>query len=135
MDALVPIDGSDCSFRALEFATEFAHLYDVSLNVVHFVEDKSTKEREETQDVIQQAKVILEESGIEAEPEIKTDIRITPYTYAGRVGKDILNLVDEAGYDHVILGHHGMGVITRTLLGSTAETVIRRTETPVTVIP
>lgn len=41
MDVLVPIDGSNCSFRALKFATEFVERYEASLNVVHFVEDKS----------------------------------------------------------------------------------------------
>lgn len=135
MDVLVPIDGSDCSFRALKFATEFGHRYEASLNVVHFVEDKNAKKREETQEVIQQANDILDESGIQTEPNIKTDVWITPYTYASRVGKDILKLVDEEGYDHIILGHHGMGVITRALMGSTAETVIRRSKTPVTMIP
>lgn len=33
------------------------------------------------------------------------------------------------------MGHHGTGAIGRVILGSTAETVVQGTETPVTVIP
>lgn len=135
MRVLVPLDGSECSFDALRFATEFVTNFDASLHVVHFVESDAQKDDQETQDLLAKANDILTSSGIADEPTIETDAWITPYTYAGRVGKDILNLVHEDNYDHVIMGHHGAGVVTRTLLGSTAETVVEDATVPVTIVP
>lgn len=135
MKILVPIDGSECSFNALEFATEFATHYDATIQVVHFVESQAKKQDDETQQLLDRATDILEAAGIRNQPAIETDVWITPYTYAGRIGKDILQLVAEDNYDHVIMGHHGTGVVARALLGSTAEAVIKRSDVPVTVVP
>lgn len=135
MKALVPIDGSECSFHALQFATEFATRFDATIQVVHFVESKAQKEADETQQLLERATDILDDAGIKNQPEVETDVWITPYTYAGRVGKDILQLVADETYDHIIMGHHGTGVVTRALLGSTAETVVKRSDVPVTVVP
>lgn len=135
MKILAPIDGSDCSFRALRFAAQFTIAYDATLDVVHFVDQDADREREETQDLIERAETILEEEGLENEPEVVTDVWITDYRYANRIGKDILRIAKEDEYDHVVMGHHGTGVVGRVLLGSAAETVVRAAEVPVSIIP
>lgn len=135
MKILVPIDGSECSFTALQFATEFATHYDATIQVVHFVESQAKKQDDETQQLLDRATDILDAAGVKNQPAVETDVWITPYTYAGRIGKDILQLVAEDNFDHVIMGHHGTGVVARALLGSTAEAVIKRSDVPVTVVP
>lgn len=134
MNILAPIDGSECSFRALRFAAQFATRYGASLDVVHFVDQDIDKEREETRELIERAETILAEEGIPDEPEVVTDVWITDYRYANRIGKDILEMADE-DYDHIVMGHHGMGTIGRVVLGSAAETVVRAAKVSVTVIP
>lgn len=131
MNVLVPVDGSDCSFRALEFATEFARRYEGTLHVVHITDYQG----EGTDEIITQAAEIVTDAGLEDEPEIVTDRRMSDPRYANQVGKDILELVEEREYDHVIMGHHGTGRIGRAILGSAAETVLRATEVPSTIIP
>lgn len=135
MKVLVPVDGSECSFNALEFATAFAKRYEATLHVVHFVEQDADEESDEVQGILETVEAMLAEAGIQDEPDVVTDAWILPYRYADRVGKDILRTATEDGYDHVVMGHHGMGAVGRALLGSAAETVMRAAEVPVTVIP
>lgn len=131
MKVLVPIDGSECSYRALTFATEFVQRYDGTLHVVHITD----YEGESTEAILDRAEEILDEASILDDPEIVTDLRMSDPRYANRVGKDILEIVEDGGYDHVVMGHHGTGAIGRVIIGSAAETVVRAAETPVTVIP
>lgn len=135
MKILAPIDGSDCSVRALRFAAEAAVRYDADLDVVHFVDQDADREREETQRLLARAESVLEEEGVAAEPEVAVDVWITDYRYANRIGKDVLREAREGDYDLVVMGHHGTGAVGRLLLGSAAETVVRAAEVPVTVVP
>jgi nucleotide-binding universal stress UspA family protein len=130
MQVLVPIDGSDCSDRALRFACDFADRYDADLHVVHFTDGRTSA----TEQVIDHASETLAEAGIDDEPEVVVETDVGVRT-AGRVGKAIVSLVAERGYDHVVMGHHGSGTVERAILGSAAETVVRAETTPVTVIP
>lgn len=131
MDVLVPIDGSECSFRALRFATGFARRYEATLHVVHITDVRG----DDTEALLERASGVLAEEGIEDEPSVATDVRMSEARYATRVGKDILGMLDDEGYDHVIMGHHGEGAIGRIVIGSAAEAVVRGTDVPVTVVP
>lgn len=131
MEILVPIDGSDCSFRALEYAAELADHHDGTLHVVHITDH----EGEATAELLDRARETLETAGLEGDPEVRTDLRMADPRYANRVGKEVISLVDERGYDHVVMGHHGTGRIERAILGSAAETVVRGTTVPCTIVP
>lgn len=131
MEVLVPIDGSECSYRALRFAIDFARRYDAALHVVHVTDYVG----EETEAILDRAEGILDEEGVLDDPELVTDVRLSEPRYATRVGKDVLELVAEEGYDHVVMGHHGSGAVGRVILGSAAETVVRAAETPATIVP
>jgi len=54
---------------------------------------------------------------------------------AGRVGDEILAHADDIEADHVVMGHHGAGMVERAILGSAAETVVRGEAVPVTIVP
>lgn len=130
MEILVPIDGSECSTRALDFAIEFARRFEATLHVVHITDE----ETDATNDILATARATLREAGVEDEPEISTDVDLS-FRPAERVGEDILALVDERGYDHVIMGHHGGGTVERAILGSAAHTVVEEESVPVTIVP
>lgn len=85
MKVLAPIDGSDCSFRALEFATEFVTRYEGALHVVHITD--YTGER--TDEILEEADELLEEAGIDTRPEVVTDTRLSSLRYANQVGKAV----------------------------------------------
>lgn len=131
MNILVPVDGSDVSFRALSFAAEMANHYDAPLHVVHITD----RQNETSQEIIDRAREILEAEGIEDEPEVEIDIDLD-FRPSKRIGEDILTLVEEGGYDHVVMGHHGKtGAVEKAILGSAAETVVDAQKVPVTVVP
>lgn len=129
MNVLVPIDGSDCSTRALEFAVEFAERFDATLDVVHF----SDAETDATTEICDRAAAIIPD-------DVNYTVRVIAdeeldFRPAERVGELILDHSELDGYDHVIMGHHGSGALDRAILGSAAEKVIRSEKIPVTIIP
>jgi nucleotide-binding universal stress UspA family protein len=52
----------------------------------------------------------------------------------GGPARVIVDVAGEDAFDHVALGSHGREGISRVLLGSVAEAVVRRSPTPVTVV-
>lgn len=131
MDVLVPIDGSDCSERALRYATEFARNYGANLDVVHVTDHRT----EATDELLDRAESILAEEGVDAVPELVANTKMSEARYADAVGKDVLRHVEEHDYDQVVMGHHGKGAVGKLLIGSAAETVVTGTDVPVTVVP
>jgi nucleotide-binding universal stress UspA family protein len=129
MKILTPIDGSECSIRAVEFAVELAVRFGAELHVVHF----SDSETDATDIVLNRARDAIADTELETEPELSLlELNAVP---GNQVGKEILRLVDERDFDHVVMGHHGSGTIERAILGSAAETVVRDESVPVTVVP
>ncbi|WP_435117617.1 universal stress protein [Halolamina sp. C58] len=51
-----------------------------------------------------------------------------------RPARAIVDYADEEGVDHIVIGSHGRTGVTRVLLGSVAENVVRRAPCPVTVV-
>jgi nucleotide-binding universal stress UspA family protein len=127
---LVPIDASDNAERALRFGAGLARRYGAEIEVVHITD----VETESTTRLLEDAEAVLEDEDLTAEPRVKYDLRLT-FKASDRIGEGILDLVEEEGHDHVVMGHHGSGGVERMLLGSATETVIRANEVPVTVIP
>lgn len=128
MDVLVPMDGSELSRDALRFAVDFAGRYDGSVHVVHVTDHPADEEPR----IVEQAESIIEEAGLEDDPEVR--INVSKFRWSDRVGKEILRMIEEDGYDHVVMGHHGSGALGRAILGSASETVVRGATVPVTVI-
>jgi nucleotide-binding universal stress UspA family protein len=53
----------------------------------------------------------------------------------GKPAREILETVDSAGVDHVVMGSRGRSGLDRVLFGSVAEAVTRRATVPVTIVP
>jgi nucleotide-binding universal stress UspA family protein len=129
MTVLVPIDTSENSFRALEFAAEFAERFDTDLHTMH-VTDLETGT---TDDLIDRIRETLAETPFEDDPEVITDKR--RFRANDEVGNVVLDQIDEHEYEHVVMGHHGTGIVGRAILGSATETVLDEIDVPLTVIP
>ena len=130
MDVLVAVDGSDNSMRALRFGVEFADRFEAELDVVHVTD----RETDATDEVLARAEEVLASVGSEADCELDVVEGLELPTARG-TAKELLALVAERGYDHVVIGHHGAGHIERAIIGSASETVIHGTTVPVTVVP
>lgn len=131
MDILAPVDGSDCSMRALRYAIDLAKQTDATVDVVHFTDYESAS----TGELETRVNEVFEEAGVDGGMEVIGDLRLGDFKASDRVGRDILDLVEERGYDQVVMGHHGIGMVESALLGSAATTVVKSTEIPVTIIP
>jgi nucleotide-binding universal stress UspA family protein len=135
---LVPVDGSPASRRAAEYAYE--QFPDATVQLLYVIdpmvdysrrlafpgyteEDEFTNEREEAEAVLC--------SFLDAAPE---GTRVETELLAGEPARAIVEFCDENDVDGVVIGSHGREGLARFLLGSVAETVVRRSGVPVTVV-
>lgn len=136
---LVPVDGSEQSTDALEYALgEFRsddivllHVidpieagYSVQATVPGYSEEWYEEAEAEAEELFEDARTLAAERGVEVDTAIEV----------GRPSRAIVEYADENAVNHVIMGSHGRNGVTRILLGSVAETVVRRSHVPVTVV-
>jgi nucleotide-binding universal stress UspA family protein len=136
---LVPIDGSDPADEALEFALEEYPDADITLLSVIDPTDvgygsieaaPSTFEHlqenaeERTQNVLDEASARAADHGVE----------VTTETVIGMPSRAIVEWAENNDMDGIVIGSHGRKGVTRVLLGSVAESVVRRSPVPVTVV-
>ncbi|ARS89464.1 universal stress protein [Natrarchaeobaculum aegyptiacum] len=134
---LVAMDDSDPARAALRHACE--HYPHADLTVVHVsdpvdaslftrVPDRSSSE--ERRDSSQSAAVFEEARAIAAgyDRELSTEL------FAGDPARAIVECAAETDVDHVVIGNHGRTGVSRVLLGSVAESVVRRSPVSVTVV-
>jgi nucleotide-binding universal stress UspA family protein len=137
---LVPVDQSEHSRKACDFVVdEFPEATMVLLHVIDPAEETSypsaslpsfseqwyEREKERADELFEQLTEEYED-GTETEQ-------------ATEVGKPANVIVEFAGdaendIDLVVMGSHGREGVSRLLLGSVAETVVRRSPVPVTVV-
>jgi nucleotide-binding universal stress UspA family protein len=136
MRVLVPVDGSEPSDDALVYALEqFDDAEIVAIHVMDPVDSatawgpgvaddwlSASEERSET--ILEEAEAIAED----VDRTVETD------SVVGRPAHTIVEYADEHDIDHILLGSHGRDGLSRVLLGSVAETVVRRASVPVTVV-
>lgn len=129
MDVLVPVDGSDSSARAVEFALRFAAHYDARLDLVH-ISDQPTSA---TEQVLAEAEERVAGTDATVQLLLSDEIGFRP---GSAVGEEISRLVEERAYDHVVMGHEaGDDAVDRFIVGSVAEAVRRNLAVPATIVP
>jgi nucleotide-binding universal stress UspA family protein len=136
---LIAIDGSEPSEKALDFA--FDRHADEELVAVSVLDptayiqgsadlilpdtqgwrDEATAE---VQGVLDAAVDRATTQGIDLQTEI----------VHGAPARSIVEYAEDNGIDQIIVGSHGRDGVSRVLLGSVAETVVRRSSVPVTVV-
>lgn len=135
-DVVVPFDGSQESRRALSHAIE--EFPDSELTALYVTYpttegsipgplssgDDAEPSDDESGDVLD----IAEQTAAETGREIQTD------TISGDPARAIVSYAETELVDHIVMGSHGRDGLTRLLLGSVAETVVRRAPTSVTVV-
>ena len=124
---LVPVDGSDRSWAALEHAIE--HYSSGDITVLHVVEPATDSKRETDKkrrgaDLLERGEEIAADAGIS----IRTETRV------GEPAETIVAYAAENDVDAVVMGSRGRSGLSRLMLGSVAEYVVRRSSTPVAVV-
>jgi nucleotide-binding universal stress UspA family protein len=129
---LVPVDFSDCSIKALQYAIPFAKQFHAELSLLYVVQRYAQIPEMARVDVesAQDGEKRLEElrrSVLNAVP-VKTFLR------TGEADAEIISLAKESGIDLIIISTHGRTGLAHVLLGSTAERIVRRAPCPVLVV-
>lgn len=136
MHVLVPVDGSEPSDAALEYALE--QFGDDEITVLYVMDpvDGSTAWGPGSADDWVSAAEERSKSVLSAAEEHASNAGVSVRTESvvGRPARAIVDHAEEHGIGHIVVGSHGRDGISRVLLGSVAETVVRRSPVPVTVV-
>ncbi|ELY58468.1 universal stress protein [Natronococcus jeotgali] len=136
---LVPFDGSEPAREALEYAIglfpdgEFLALTVVDTDSVPLIPNAAgdSDPGEEIGDLLEEADDQLQGAErIAAEREVSLEKR----SRIGPPAREIIDCAEEGEFDHVVMGSRGRSGVTRLLLGSVAEVVVRHSPVPVTVV-
>ncbi|SFB97429.1 Nucleotide-binding universal stress protein, UspA family [Halobiforma haloterrestris] len=136
---LVPFDDSDPARDALEYSFdlfprgEFVALTVVDTSAVPFIPNSSTDDEtdDRLEELLGEASERLETAeaiATDRDRPLETDVAI------GSPAQEIIEYAEESDFDHVVMGSHGRSGVTRILLGSVAEVVVRHSSVPVTVV-
>lgn len=136
---LLPVDDSSRSNAAVEHALSvYPNASFVLLHVVDPRDWISTDEygevyyTEETKDVVvEEADDLLAAA---REQVAAADRPVETVRVFGQPAKEIVAYARENDVDAIVMGSHGRTGLDRILLGSVAETVVRRSPVPVTVV-
>lgn len=132
---LVPYDGSSPAESALDKACElFPDAAIVALTVVDPSEASSVSKGTPFPDEWQEDALASAEETLEEAQTQVGDRELETHCEIGRPSRTIVEFVEDEAIDHVVMGSNGRTGVTRLLLGSVAETVVRRSPVPVTVV-
>jgi nucleotide-binding universal stress UspA family protein len=99
-------------------------LYELPEHPAEF-EDVVRENRREAREILEQQAKRIEESGGTVN---ETHLR------EGRADKEIVELAEEIGAGLIVMGSRGNGRLTRALLGSVSDAVVRHAHCPVTIV-
>ena len=134
---LVPIDFSDCSLDALEYAAIVARQANASINLLHVLEplsyglDFTLSHKEEREQQRQRLTARLRDlSTALSEAGITTSCQLRGGTPADSILDDARALPS----DLIVMGTHGRRGLSHVMAGSVTEALLRRTSCPVLTV-
>ena len=121
-DVLFPTDFSAASERAGPVAREMARQQGVQLHIVHVV--PPVTDREDSPEKLGRLAA-----------ELGKDLHVETALLSGRVAHQIIRYARNKGIGLIVLGTHGHTGVSRALLGSVAESVVRLAPCLVLTVP
>ncbi len=136
---LIAVDDSACSIKAAKAGFGLAHNLKADIGIIYVVNRSKEVVSADLGITPEQSKVVM--LG-EAETTIQQFIkmydgvgRITRFTPEGSPAEEIINIAREWEADLIVMGSHGRSGLSRLMMGSTTEYMIRHAEIPVMVTP
>jgi nucleotide-binding universal stress UspA family protein len=137
---LIPVDGSDYSLKAVDYADSRAreskspievHLLNVqmqiaSVNVKLFVSAESLESyyRDEGNRALEAPLARAKSVGL----------NVTPHIGVGDPAKIVMEYANEKKADEIVMGSHGRGALSGAVLGSVAQKVVHLSSVPVVLV-
>ncbi len=132
---LCPTDFSETSRNALRYAKEFAMAMNAKLILLHVVEPIAATA--ETVPFISEAeleKTAREELDTLIRKDCPPSMAVSTLIKVGLSSDVILSAIKSEDIDLVVMGSHGRTGLTRLLLGSVTEAVMRRASCPMLIV-
>ena len=133
---LVPVDFSECSMRAMDFAVRLAADVHARLVLLHVVEGTSYHIEPGAEESYQHALEGGRERLAEVVKKRTSHHRVAAELLVriGRAGSEIPDTAKALGTDLIVLGAQGESPLKSVPLGSTAERVLRHAACPVLTV-
>jgi len=139
---LVPVDFSDRSIHALDYAVGWGRLFGAAIDVLHVWEPPayvapdmmvglSEEAGHRTIAELARSEISREMKGLLDDLERSEGLEVRGHLEVGPVADTIIERANSGDYDLVIMATHGRRGISRLVLGSVAEQVVRRAHCPV----
>ena len=134
---MIPVDGSENSKRASDFALELAKKLGSSVVFIHVLEIpiSSYKYQRVTGDILK----LLEEGGNDLISNFEKSAEAKGVSYEsvlshGDPARQILLIAKKRRCDCIVIGKRGLGRIQRMLMGSVSDQVARLADVPVITV-
>jgi universal stress protein A len=135
---LVPVDFSDSSAKALDFAIDFARMHKAEVLLVHVIEPMNYA----VPRWLPEPTALLEEQRKEAAAEIakleahvrEKRVKCRSEIHFGVVYEMIAELARQSNADMIVIATHGRTGLAHMIIGSVAERVIQNSLCPVLVV-
>lgn len=136
---LVPVDSSENSIRALDYAIGLAKQFGLELRLVNAQEEPIVYGGAEVYLTEEKARQLLHEHSEELiKPAVDrartAGVRFTSAIIVGDVATAIASQAEQNGCDGIVMGTRGMSAIGNLLMGSIATKVIHLSKLPVTLV-
>ena len=140
-NVLVTTDFSEPSDAALHYGREFALTFEATLHVLHVVDNVTVyygvesyvAMRPELQQEVENSARIQLEALITAEDRAALHVQPVIVTDVAKAAA-IVGYASEHHIDLIVMGTHGRGAVSRLLMGSVAERVVRTATCPVLTV-
>ena len=130
---LAPTDFSDLSANGVRYACQLARDMGAALiifNVVVLDESNAVNKRE-----IEQHKKRLEEFVAEKVADAGVGLKVRQMVDAGQPFGAIVDCAEKEGVDLIVMSSHGRSGLSRMLIGSVTDKILRGGRCPVLVVP
>ena len=143
---LVPIDGSEQSYRALNFAMDLAKKYSAKVTLINVAQPNVIIPVYSTQPTLAPIPTITFDENIEnthkkilsnafdEAKKIDSEIKISKRLINGRPADKIIDVAKEDGFDLIVIGSRGLGGLKEFLLGSVSNRVADHAHCPVLIV-
>ena len=134
---LVPIDFSETSRKAVQYAVSFAKQFKAELHLLHIVEPTPAPPEVvylESAAIYTEAREVAEKQLAEWRTAAAAETITKATVRNGIAHREIVRAASELKADLIIVGTHGRTGLTHLFMGSTAERVIREATCPVLVV-
>lgn len=136
-DILLPTDGSPGAEAAIDHAVAQANQNSAVVHAVHVIEVTDmgdvTEDTGNTQNKLRSSARELLEPILDAAE--KAGVESVEAVVEGRPHEKLVDYIEDNDIDLVVMGSHGKTGLSRILLGSTAEKVVRHSPAPVLTVP